>query len=107
MDGMLVCVPLRGPRPVPDRDDGPAAGDGRDGSGDVPPGFWKEFDPPTLADIQAAIDGLAPPGTTARNLRWSSIFRISHGIVDRYRDGRVFVAGRRRAPAPAGRAARA
>ena len=35
----------------------------------------------------------APAGTTASNLRWSSIFRIKHGIVDRYRDGRVFVAG--------------
>jgi hypothetical protein len=31
--------------------------------------------------------------TTASNLRWSSIFRISHRLVDRYSDGRVFVAG--------------
>jgi len=59
----------------------------------VPPGFWKEYDPPGLADIQAAIDDLGPPGTTATNLRWASIFRIKHGIVDRYRVGRVFVAG--------------
>jgi hypothetical protein len=43
--------------------------------------------------MQAAIDDLGPPGTTASNLRWSSIFRIKHGIVDRYREGRVFVAG--------------
>ena len=43
--------------------------------------------------MQAVLDQLAPPGTRASNLRWSSIFRISHGIVDRYRDGRVFVAG--------------
>ncbi len=39
------------------------------------------------------LDDLAPEPTTASNLRWSSIFRIKHGIVDRYRDGRVFVAG--------------
>ena len=63
------------------------------GSGVVPPGFWKEYDPPGLADIQAAIDDLGPAGTTASNLRWASIFRVKHGIVDRYRDGRVFVAG--------------
>src|SRR3712207_8753708 len=43
--------------------------------------------------MQAAIDDLGPPGTTASNLRCSSIFRIKHGIVDRYREGRVFVAG--------------
>jgi 2-polyprenyl-6-methoxyphenol hydroxylase-like FAD-dependent oxidoreductase len=48
---------------------------------------------PTLEDIQAVIDRLAPEPTTARNLRWSSVFRISHRIVDRYSVGRVFVAG--------------
>ncbi|MEE6164398.1 FAD-dependent monooxygenase [Mycolicibacterium sp. 120322] len=34
-----------------------------------------------------------PEPTTARNLRWSSVFRISHRIVDAYGRGRVFVAG--------------
>ena len=90
--GMLVCVPLRGhrryrvatlaPRRLQEELGGP-----------VPPGFSCEYAPPTLADIQAAIDELAPAGTQASNLRWSSIFRIKHGIVDRYRVGRVFVAG--------------
>ena len=37
--------------------------------------------------------GSSPEPTTARNLRWSSVFRISHRIVDRYGRGRVFVAG--------------
>ena len=37
--------------------------------------------------------GSRPSPTTARNLRWSSVFRISHRIVDRYGRGRVFVAG--------------
>ncbi|MET0715525.1 MAG: FAD-dependent monooxygenase, partial [Mycetocola sp.] len=63
------------------------------GSGVVPAGFWREYTPPTLVDIQAVLDDLAPEPTIASNLRWSSIFRIKHGIVDRYRDGRVFVAG--------------
>ncbi len=48
---------------------------------------------PTLQDIQVVIDRLAPEPATARNLRWSSVFRISHRIVDRYSVGRVFVAG--------------
>jgi 2-polyprenyl-6-methoxyphenol hydroxylase-like FAD-dependent oxidoreductase/quinol monooxygenase YgiN len=90
--GMLVCVPLPGhrryrvatlaPRRLQEEIGGP-----------VPPGFSREYAPPALADIQAAIDELAPAGTQASNLRWSSIFRIKHGIVDRYRVGRVFVAG--------------
>ena len=43
--------------------------------------------------IQAVLDRLSPEPTTARNLRWSSVFRISHRIVDAYGKGRVFVAG--------------
>ena len=50
-------------------------------------------DAPQLQHIQAVIDRLAPQPTTARNLRWSSVFRISHRMVDRYGVGRVFVAG--------------
>jgi hypothetical protein len=60
---------------------------------EVPPGFWQEFEPPTLGELQVALDRLAPPGTTASNLRWSSVFRINHGIVERYRVGRVMIAG--------------
>jgi hypothetical protein len=48
---------------------------------------------PTLAHIQAVLDRLAPEKTTASKLRWSSVFRISHRLVDRYAVGRVFVAG--------------
>ena len=39
------------------------------------------------------LDRLAPQRTTASHLRWSSVFRISHRLVDRYGVGRVFVAG--------------
>ena len=34
-----------------------------------------------------------PVTATVRDLRWSSVFRISHRIVPRYRVGRVFLAG--------------
>jgi 2-polyprenyl-6-methoxyphenol hydroxylase-like FAD-dependent oxidoreductase len=49
--------------------------------------------PPELSHIQGVRDRLAPEPTTASQLRWSSIFRISHRIVDRYGEGRVYVAG--------------
>ncbi|WP_330331235.1 FAD-dependent monooxygenase [Streptomyces sp. NBC_00536] len=48
---------------------------------------------PGLHHIQAVLDRMSPWPTTASALRWSSVFRISHRLVDRYADGRVFVAG--------------
>ncbi len=93
MDGMLICVPLRGESRYRIATLAPPRFFAQTGGQDAPPGFSEELGEPTLADVQAAIDRLAPPGTRASNLRWSSVFRISHGIVDRYRHGRVFVAG--------------
>jgi pentachlorophenol monooxygenase len=48
---------------------------------------------PELHHLQAVLDRLAPEPTRASNLRWSSIFRISHRIVDTYGRDRVFLAG--------------
>lgn len=49
---------------------------------------------PELRHIQAVLDRLSPQQpVVASALRWSSIFRISHRLVNRYSDGRVFVAG--------------
>ncbi|MCX5197267.1 FAD-dependent monooxygenase [Streptomyces sp. NBC_00249] len=48
---------------------------------------------PALSHIQAVLDRLSPEPVTASAMRWSSVFRISHRIVDRYGKGRVFVAG--------------
>ncbi|OEJ34922.1 FAD-dependent monooxygenase [Streptomyces subrutilus] len=48
---------------------------------------------PALPDIQTVLDRLSPQPANASNIRWASVFRISHRIVDRYADGRVFVAG--------------
>ncbi|GAA3629602.1 hypothetical protein GCM10022223_54050 [Kineosporia mesophila] len=91
--GMLVCVPLKGRGRYRVATLAPEHLQQSVGSGVVPAGFWQEYEPPGLHDIQDVLDDLAPPGTTASNLRWSSVFRIKHGIVDRYRQGRVFVAG--------------
>lgn len=93
LDNMLVCVPLRGEARYRIATMAPPRYFAATRGENAPPGFSAELDEPTLADVQAVLDQLAPPGTRASNLRWSSIFRISHGIVDRYRDGRVFVAG--------------
>ncbi|QWA25636.1 FAD-dependent monooxygenase [Streptomyces sp. JCM17656] len=48
---------------------------------------------PELGHIQAVLDRLSPQPTTASAMRWSSVFRISHRLVDRYSAGRVFLAG--------------
>ncbi|MGR4878397.1 FAD-dependent monooxygenase [Streptomyces sp. LARHCF249] len=48
---------------------------------------------PGLPDVQTVLDRLSPRPATASHIRWTSVFRISHRIVDRYADGRVFVAG--------------
>jgi 2-polyprenyl-6-methoxyphenol hydroxylase-like FAD-dependent oxidoreductase len=93
MDNLLVCVPLRGKSRYRIATLAPPRFFAQTGGKNAPPGFSEELAEPTLADVQAALGQLAPPGTRVSNLRWSSVFRISHGIVDRYGDGRVFVAG--------------
>jgi 2-polyprenyl-6-methoxyphenol hydroxylase-like FAD-dependent oxidoreductase len=90
-DDLLVCIPLPGrgryrmSMLVPDElSAAPTAG--------VAHGFEGDRKP-ELHHIQAVLDRLSPEPTTARNLRWASVFRISHRMVDSYGRGRVFVAG--------------
>ncbi|MFB7160500.1 FAD-dependent monooxygenase [Streptomyces sp. NPDC056242] len=97
-DDVLVCIPLPGngryrmsalvPPELSERgaDRGPTRGDG------VTHGL-QSGGVPELSHLQAVVDRLAPVPATLSHLRWSSVFRISHRIVDRYADGRVFVAG--------------
>ncbi|MEE3853527.1 FAD-dependent monooxygenase [Gordonia sp. LSe1-13] len=94
-DDGLVCIPLPGHRRyrmsmvVPDElasAPSTASGDG------VAHGF-EGTRKPGLEHIQAVVDRLAPEPATVSDLRWSSVFRISHRIVDSYSRGRVFVAG--------------
>ncbi|GAA4993792.1 FAD-dependent monooxygenase [Kitasatospora paranensis] len=89
---ILVCIPLPGVRRyrmsmvvAPDLLD--------DDAGDGVAHGLETGRTPELRHIQAVLDRLSPQPTTASALRWSSVFRISHRLVDRYRSGRVFVAG--------------
>ncbi|MEV4612044.1 FAD-dependent monooxygenase [Kitasatospora sp. NPDC049258] len=91
-DDLLVCIPLPGhcryrvSMLVPPE----LATDGS------PDGVAHGLDghrAPELHHIQAVLDRLSPRRTTASTLRWASVFRISHRLVDRYRVGRAFVAG--------------
>ena len=90
-DDLLVCIPLPGrgryriSMLVPPELSSEAGGGLQHG--------FEGGKRPELHHIQAVLDRLAPEPTTARNLRWSSVFRISHRIVDAYGRGRVFVAG--------------
>ncbi|MEU7553678.1 FAD-dependent monooxygenase [Streptomyces sp. NPDC044571] len=95
VDDVLVCIPLPGTgryrmsmRVPPELSAAaPAAGDG------VAHGLESGGRAPELVHVQAVLDRLSPRPTTASAMRWSSVFRISHRLVDRYGDGRVFVAG--------------
>ncbi|WP_264023765.1 FAD-dependent monooxygenase [Mycolicibacterium pyrenivorans] len=95
-DDLLVCIPLPGrgryrmSMLVPDE----LAAHGPDGKprDGVEHGFTGGR-APELRHIQAVVDRLAPEPAVARDLRWSSVFKISHRIVDSYGWGRVFVAG--------------
>jgi pentachlorophenol monooxygenase len=93
VDDVLVCIPLPGRNRYrmsmlvpPELATKPPA------EGEVAHGM-EVARAPELGHIQAVLDRLAPEATRASNLRWSSLFRISHRIVDRYGDGRVFLAG--------------
>lgn len=50
---------------------------------------------PTLADVQQLLDARGPLESPAQvlDVAWSSRFRVHHRIADRYRAGRVLLAG--------------
>jgi len=50
---------------------------------------------PTLADVQAILDARGPASspTVASDLSWSTRFRVHHRVADRYRAGRILLAG--------------
>ncbi|MFD0361988.1 FAD-dependent monooxygenase [Nocardia sp. GCM10030253] len=89
---LLVCIPLPGHRRYRVSTLVPAELAGTTSADNVEHGF-EGGRKPELRHIQAVLDRLAPEPATASNLRWSSVFKISHRIVDSYCRGRVFVAG--------------
>jgi 2-polyprenyl-6-methoxyphenol hydroxylase-like FAD-dependent oxidoreductase len=99
VDDLLVCIPLPGrgryrmSMMVPPELSAAGRRDGPAGPADGVVHGLEGGHAPALSDIQAVLDRLSPQPTTASSLRWSSVFRISHRIVDRYGEGRVFVAG--------------
>jgi 2-polyprenyl-6-methoxyphenol hydroxylase-like FAD-dependent oxidoreductase len=50
---------------------------------------------PDIADVQRLLDARGPVAGAARveEIAWSSRFRVHHRIVDRYRAGRILLAG--------------
>jgi hypothetical protein len=56
-------------------------------------GIQAEVPGPELRDIQAVADNLLPDRPRLSELRWSSLFRISMRLAERYGRGRVFIAG--------------
>ncbi len=90
---LLVCIPLPGrgryrmSMLVP-----PELSSAAPAAGEIAHGF-ESGRAPQLHHIQAVLDRLSPEHTVARNLRWSSVFRISHRIAGAYSSGRVFIAG--------------
>jgi 2-polyprenyl-6-methoxyphenol hydroxylase-like FAD-dependent oxidoreductase len=61
------------------------------GAGDH--GIQAETPGPSLADLQQVADDLLPGRPRLSDLRWSSVFRISMRLADRYGRGRAFIAG--------------
>ncbi|WP_342641098.1 FAD-dependent monooxygenase [Rhodoligotrophos ferricapiens] len=56
-------------------------------------GLQTEQPGPSLAHLQAVADRLVPQGAILSAMRWSSLFRISMRLAQRYRKGRLFIAG--------------
>jgi pentachlorophenol monooxygenase len=94
IDDVLVCVPLPGPgryrMSMRVADDLATV---RSGAADGVAHGFEGSRKPELRHIQAVLDRLSPQPVVARQLRWSSVFRISHRIVDAYGRVQVFVAG--------------
>jgi 2-polyprenyl-6-methoxyphenol hydroxylase-like FAD-dependent oxidoreductase len=97
LENLLVCIPYRDPadpgkpryristmgRPV----------SATDWEGATPDAQAEEASALTLGEAQEIVGRFVPVPAAVRDLRWSSVFRISHRIVPHYRVGRVFLAG--------------
>ncbi|WP_137389853.1 FAD-dependent monooxygenase [Rhodoligotrophos defluvii] len=64
-----------------------------DQPGETEHGLQTERPGPPLSALQAVADRLLPQPARLSDLRWSSNFRISMRLAQRYRKGRLFIAG--------------
>lgn len=53
----------------------------------------EDASPPTVEELQGYMDRHGPPGTRLRDPSWLSAFRTNERLADKYRMGRVFLAG--------------
>ncbi|MFJ5547630.1 FAD-dependent monooxygenase [Streptomyces sp. NPDC093225] len=97
---VLVCIPLPGRNRyrlsmlvAPELSAAAQEAKGAGGAGDGITHGLQADRAPRIEHIQAVLDRLSPEPATATAMRWSSVFRISHRLVDRYGAGRAFVAG--------------
>lgn len=56
-------------------------------------GILSERPGPSVDELQAVADRLLPAAARISDLRWSSLFRISMRLADKYRVGSAFIAG--------------
>ncbi|GLK85978.1 FAD-dependent monooxygenase [Ancylobacter defluvii] len=66
---------------------------GQGAGGGIEHGILADRPGATLADLQEVANRLLPDPTRLSDLRWSSLFRISMRLAERYGEGRVFIAG--------------
>jgi len=86
---LFIAIPL--PKPRRYRVTMVAPGEAADG-GDAH-GIQSERPGPSLDQLQAVGDRLLPNRPRLSDLRWSSLFRISMRLADKYHVGNVFIAG--------------
>ena len=87
---LLVVIPL------PDRNRyriSALAADDMGQGGDEDHGIMADRPGPSIEQLQSVVDRLLPGKPRLSELRWSSLFRISMRLADRYRVGNVFIAG--------------
>ncbi|MDN5762485.1 MAG: FAD-dependent monooxygenase, partial [Microlunatus sp.] len=87
---ILMCVPLPGAHRY--RMSMLAAQDLLDHPSNQEPGGGPR-QAPQLRHIQDVVDRLSPQPAWVHSMRWSSVFRMSHRLAQRYSVGRVFLAG--------------
>jgi 2-polyprenyl-6-methoxyphenol hydroxylase-like FAD-dependent oxidoreductase len=97
LENLLVCIPYRDCS-TPDKRRYRIATMAKpvsatDWEAPAPAAVQESASGPTLEQVRDIVRQFVPVPASVSDLRWSSVFRISHRIVPRYRVGRAFLAG--------------